>query len=65
MMAIPYCGSKSGQAPPGTMSTVRYQKGKLGDDTFYVLEGLDKSDQSEKISGRALWKVNEGSDPEL
>jgi hypothetical protein len=66
MMAFPYCGPKAKQAQPGpegTMSAVRWLEGKIGDEAFYVLEGLKRSG-NDRVTGRALWRVNEGTGAE-
>jgi hypothetical protein len=66
MMAFPYCGPKSGQAqagPEGTMAAVRWLEGKIGDEAFYVLEGLKRS-EDDRVPGRALWRINEGTGAE-
>jgi hypothetical protein len=67
MMAFAYCGPKAKQAQPGpgrTMSAVRWLEDKIGDEAFYVLEGLVKSEDADRVPGRALWRINEGTGAE-
>lgn len=64
MLAFPYCEAKAGQPPEGTRRGVKYLKDKIGDEEFYVLEGLDKSGKAERIPGWAQWRFNKGTGAE-
>lgn len=60
MMAFPYCGINAHAPPIRKMSGVQLVTKRAGDDTIYILEGMNKPEKDERVSGRKLFKKEQG-----